>query len=152
MHMDKNIEFRVAGVRKPIGYWLKHLDRLIEDAFDHALADGNLSRRHWQVLNTLARGPATGAELNVALEPFTGDDPAALAPVIDALTRRGWVRAEADGRRHALTVDGAAAHQGIRQDVDQTRRLTLRYVTTEEYAQVIDILRRMAAGLESAAA
>jgi len=97
----------------------------------------------------LAKGPATSAELNVALKPFTGDDPRALAPVIDALTRRGWIRAEADGR-HALTADGAAAHQRIRQDVDQTRRLILRYVTTEEYAHVIDILQRMAAGLESA--
>ena len=86
----------------------------------------------------------------MALKPFTGDDPTALAPVIDALTRRGWVTAGADGR-HALTVDGAAGHQRIRQDVDQTRRLTLRYVTTDEYAQVIDILQRMAAGLESAA-
>jgi hypothetical protein len=151
MYMDKDIEFRVLDDRKPIGYWLKHLDRLIEGAFDRALADGNLSRRHWQVLHTLARGPATSAELNVALKPFTGDEPTALAPVIDALTRRGWVTAEAGGR-HALSVDGAAAHQRIRQDVDQTRRLSLRYVTTEEYAQVIDILQRMAAGLESAAA
>ena len=151
MHIYKDIEFQVAGDRKPIGYWLKHLDRLIEDAFDHTLADDNLSRRHWQVLNILGRGPATRAELNVALKPFTGDDPTALAPVIDALTRQGWVRAEADGR-HALTVDGAAVHQRIRQDVDQTRRLILRHVTTDEYAQVIDILQRMAAGLESAAA
>lgn len=149
--MYKDIEFQVAGDRKPIGYWLKHLDRLIEDAFDHTLADDNLSRRHWQVLNILGSGPATRAELNVALKPFTGDDPTALAPVIDALTRQGWATAGADGR-HALTVDGAAVHQRIRQDVDQTRRQILRYVTTAEYAQVIDILRKMAAGLESAAA
>jgi DNA-binding MarR family transcriptional regulator len=151
MHMYKDIEFPVAGDRKPIGYWLKHLDRLIEDAFDRTLADDNLSRRHWQVLNILGRGSATRAELNVALKPFTGDDPTALTPVIDALTRQGWATAEADGR-HALTVDGAAVHQRIRQDVDQTRRLILRYVTTAEYAQVIDILQKMAAGLESAAA
>jgi DNA-binding MarR family transcriptional regulator len=151
MYMHKDMEVRMAGDPRPIGYWLKHLDRLIEDTFDRTLADDNLSRRHWQTLNALASGPATSAELNAALEPFTGNDPRALAPVIDALTRRGWVRAEAEGRQ-ALTVDGAAAHQRIRKDVDQARRLILRHVTTEEYAQVIDILQRMAAGLEPAAA
>jgi DNA-binding MarR family transcriptional regulator len=151
MHMDIDMDIRVAaGDRKPIGYWLKHLDRLIEDTFDRTLADGNLSRRHWQTLNTLASGPASSVELNAALEPFTGGDPEGLAPVIDALTRRGWVTAQAGGR-HALTVDGAAAHQRIRTDVDQARRLILRHITTEEYAHVIDILQRMAAGLESAA-
>jgi hypothetical protein len=145
------MDSRVTGDRGPIGYWLKHLDRLIEDTFGRTLADGGLSRRHWQILNTLAAGSATSAELNAALEPFTGDGPRSLAPVVDALTRRGWVTIDAEGR-HALTVDGATAHQHIQKNVDQARRLILKHVTTEEYAQVIDILQRMAAGLESAAA
>jgi hypothetical protein len=43
-------------------------------------------------------------------------------------------------------------HQRIQKDVDQARRLILTRVTAEEYAQVIDILQRMAASLETAAA
>ena len=151
MYMDKDINPRMTSDGRPIGYWLKHLDRLIEATFDRTLADVGLGRRHWQTLNTLAGGPATSTELNTALEPFTGDDPMALAPVIDTLTRRGWVTTEAEGR-HALTVDGATAHQRIQKDVDQARRLILTRVTAEEYAQVIDILQRMAASLETAAA
>src|SRR5215468_7734256 len=112
MYMDKDMNMPAGGDRRPIGYWLKHLDRLIEDTFDRALADGNLSRRHWQVLNALAAAPATSAGLAAALAPFTGGDPAALAPVIDDLTRRGWVTADAAGRA-ALTGDGAAAHQRV---------------------------------------
>lgn len=143
------MDHRTTGDRRPIGYWLKHLDRLIEDTFDRTLADASLSRRHWQVLNTLASGPATSAELTAALEPFTGGDPSVLATVIDALAQRGWVTITAEGR-HALTTDGTAAHQRIRQDVVQARRLILSHVTPEEYAQAIDILQRMAAGLATA--
>lgn len=149
--MGKDMNLRTTSDRRPIGYWLKHLDRLLENTFDRTLADVGLSRRHWQTLNTLARGPATSAELNAALKPFTGADPGALAPVLDALTGRGWVTTKAEGQ-HALTVHGATAHQRLQKDVDQARRLILKHVTTKEYAQAIDILQRMAVGLESAAA
>jgi len=43
----------------PIGYWLKHLDGLIEAHFDRALTHHNLARRHWQALNMLSGGPLT---------------------------------------------------------------------------------------------
>jgi hypothetical protein len=43
---------------RPIGYWLKRLDRAIEDGFDRDLASWSLTRRHWQILNTLSGGPA----------------------------------------------------------------------------------------------
>ena len=58
-----------TGSRRPIGYWLKHLDRLIEDTFSRTLAGQGLTRRHWQVLNTLAQGPARPADLSKALQP-----------------------------------------------------------------------------------
>ena len=44
--------------RKPIGYWLKELDRLIEGTLDRALADEGVTRRDWQVLNALEPDPA----------------------------------------------------------------------------------------------
>ena len=72
-----------ADAARPIGYWLKHLDRLIDDSFSRALAADELTRRHWQVLNTAARGPASPAELTQALEPFLRGDPAQLATTVD---------------------------------------------------------------------
>lgn len=42
--------------KRPIGYWLKELDRLINERFDEDLAAGELSRRHWQMLHSLAEG------------------------------------------------------------------------------------------------
>lgn len=56
--------------RRPIGYWLKHLDRLIEGNFERTLASDGLTRRHWQVLNTLSTGSRTEAEIVDALAPF----------------------------------------------------------------------------------
>jgi hypothetical protein len=40
----------MAARERPIGWWLKHLDGLIEAAFDRALATERLSRRHWQTV------------------------------------------------------------------------------------------------------
>lgn len=39
--------------RRPIGYWLKHLDGLIEAAFSRTLAGQGVTRRHWQALKIL---------------------------------------------------------------------------------------------------
>jgi hypothetical protein len=69
--------------RRPIGYWLKHLDRLIDQAFERALDADGLTRRHWQVLNTLAAGPSTNAALTAALQPFAQGDSMAIEVVIN---------------------------------------------------------------------
>jgi DNA-binding MarR family transcriptional regulator len=138
---------RVTGERRPSGYWLKHLDRLIDDAFDSTMTDAGLTRRHWQVLNTIARGSSTAGELQTALEPFLRSDPTALTPIVDELAARGWVQTGPDGRLQ-LSSGGVEAHRRVQSDVDRTRRLILTDVTPAEYAQVIDVLQRMAAGLE----
>jgi hypothetical protein len=46
-------------MERPIGYWLKHLDRLIEEAFGDALAEQALSRRHWQAMKGPSQKPAS---------------------------------------------------------------------------------------------
>jgi hypothetical protein len=50
-------------MNKPIGYWLKTLDRLIDEYFDRAPADQGVQRRHWQILNILQASPAPDAEI-----------------------------------------------------------------------------------------
>jgi DNA-binding MarR family transcriptional regulator len=144
MHIHQDMK---TGSDRPIGYWLKHLDRLIEDTFRQALAGQGLTRRHWQVLNTTSRGPASPAELAEALDPFLRDDPAGQASAVADLIDRGWVNSDHDGRL-CLTPHGRAAHQTTQQQVQQTRRLMLRGISAGEYAAVIDILTRMAANLQ----
>jgi hypothetical protein len=78
--------------RRPIGYWLKRLDGLIEENFERTLTGDGVTRRQWQALNTLHQRPSTQAELAEALQPFLVDDPGADRRMIDELVARGWVR------------------------------------------------------------
>jgi DNA-binding MarR family transcriptional regulator len=134
-----------------IGYWLKHLDRLIEDTFSRTLVEQGLTRRHWQVLNTLARGPASPAELIKALDPFLRDDQAGQSTVVADLIDRDWISRDHDGRLR-LTRPGRTAHQRTQEQVQQTRELMVHGISAGEYTAAIDILSRMAANLEASAA
>jgi DNA-binding MarR family transcriptional regulator len=133
--------------RRPIGYWLKHLDGLIEENFECTLAGEGATRRQWQALNTLHERPSTQAEIAEALKPFLVDDPGADRRVIDELMVRGWVR-QGEGDLLELTPAGARAHTALLQRIQATRQLLVRGVTQEEYLATIDVLRRMAENLE----
>lgn len=138
--------------QRPIGYWLKHLDGLIERALDGALARQELSRRHWQVLNTLRSAPTDRIGLTEALRPFLADaGTTTVHTALDELIDRGWVRGADDGR-FELTAAGRAGHAEAQQQVTATRRRLLDAVTPEEYQAVVDGLRRMARSLEDSAA
>jgi DNA-binding MarR family transcriptional regulator len=137
--------------RRPIGYWLKHLDGLIERAFEGALGAAGLTRRHWQVLNTIASESATSGAVAKALQPFVGDDVSAINSIVHDLVGRGWVRKQADGR-YAISDKGRAAHATAMNRVAETRNLLRQGITDDEYITLVRILQRMASNLESASA
>ncbi|GEL17794.1 hypothetical protein [Pseudonocardia asaccharolytica] len=129
---------------KPIGWWLRHVDGLIERGFEAALVDEGATRRQWQVLNVLADGAAEVAAIEAALAPFlaeAGDAEAVLA----ALAARGWVRI--DGPSVALAPDGAAARERMTAAVRRHRARTVQGIGEQEYASLIATLRRMADNL-----
>ena len=135
--------------RRPIGYWLKHLDRLIEEAFERTLSADGLARRHWQVLNTLSMGGKTNVDLAVALQPFVGDDATATEIVARDLVSRGWVR-QLESSELELTETGRSAHAAVLKRVTAIRQLLRRGITDDEYVSVVAVLQRMASNLESA--
>lgn len=118
---------------RPIGYWLRELDRRIEDAFVSTLDAAGLRRRHWQVLNGL--GPD---------DPFWGPGEQPYANVVADLTRRGWVTP--DG---ALTPDGESARAAIAADVTAVRRRVADGVPDEDYLTTVRTLARMADNLSA---
>jgi hypothetical protein len=135
---------------RPIGYWLKRLDRAIEAALEPILADEGLTRRHWQTMNVLHEGPRDARSLAEMLRPFWGQGAITLGEVTSDLWRREWlVHGE---RRYGLTAAGEAARTRIAERVDRTRRRLVDGVTSEEYLATVDVLRRMTANLEGAAA
>lgn len=131
---------------KPIGYWLKCLDRLIEDGIDGVLRDEGLSRRHWQLMNLLRTNPADPAAIAESMRPFWGEGEVGLDDVVRGLTRRGWARRGNDGRLE-LTLQGETAHGEITAKVQPVRDALTDGITTEEYVAVVDTLRHMADNL-----
>ncbi|WP_431984436.1 MarR family winged helix-turn-helix transcriptional regulator [Streptomyces qinglanensis] len=136
---------------KPLGYWLKHLHDLLERQLDAALADLGVGRRHWQVLNTLSRGPASRDELVRALAPFWEAGAVEPAEVLDGpgsgLAARGW--ATVTGPRIGLTPEGRAAHARIADRIARSRRTVLGELTPEQYTATVHTLSVMAANVEA---
>src|SRR5215471_12935216 len=105
---------------RPIGYWLKHLDRLIEAAAERAFAEEKLTRRHWQIMNVLRQSPQKEAWLTEAIRPFWDHGAITLDDVTSELTRRGWLTQDVTG------------------------------LTEEDYYGAVRVLQRMAENLERA--
>jgi hypothetical protein len=133
-------------MNKPIGYWLKTLDRLIDEYFDRALADQGVQRRHWQILNILQASPAPDAEIAAALGPFWAEGAIAPGELMDDLTRRGWITGH---EPRQLTQDGQAALDAIRERTSLREKI-MAGLTAEQYTQTVAVLEQMAANLTPA--
>jgi DNA-binding MarR family transcriptional regulator len=132
---------------RPIGYWLKKLDRLIDGQFERQLGEVGLSRRRWQLLNLLEDGPRSVPELQSALEPFLQDDPDDLSDALSGLVTRGW----ADTRDNivSLTETGQAQFKLIKVRVAELHQSSMVGISPEEYQAAIDVISRMAANLSA---
>ncbi|HEY3258987.1 MAG TPA: MarR family transcriptional regulator [Pseudonocardiaceae bacterium] len=136
---------------QPIGFWLKHLDGLIERTFEHVLGRRGLRRRHWQLLNIVHEGGgADRAAAAGALRPFWTADGPSQPEVEDDLAGRGWL--VVDGEAYRLTDKGRRAHAEVLAEVADIRRRSLDGLTGDEYQAVVGTLRRMSANLERAIA
>ncbi len=135
---------------RPIGYWLKHLDRLIEDSLGRVLAGHGMSRRHWQVMNVLYTRPASSQEVYEAVRPFWEPGADTHHDVLADLASRGWSEQDDDGR-HRLSPLGQATYAEVAEKVHALRTATTRGITGEEYSAVLATLQRMAANIENAA-
>ncbi|HYQ63178.1 hypothetical protein [Actinophytocola sp.] len=140
-----------TGIEWPIGYWLKHLDRLIDGAMDRAFGAEGVTRRHWQVLNILREAPRDAAGLRDALRPFwtegvsTQDERVStLDEVTGDMARRGWLAGS-----YALTPAGEAAHAAVQRKVHGIRATFLTGLADDDYHRTVRTLRHMAENLES---
>lgn len=124
---------------KPIGWWLKQVDRLLEQSFAGALAVDGVDRRQWQLLNAVAAEGSADV-----LTPFL-PDPTDRDRAIAALVERGWV--ESRGADLALTAEGASLRSRLTVLVDAQRRRITDGISDAEYVATVDVLRRMAGNL-----
>ena len=135
---------------RPIGYWLKHLDRLIEAAAERAFAEEKLTRRHWQIMNILRESPQDAAGLTRAIRPFWGAGAITLDEVTGELARRGWLTQD-DAGRYTLTPAGQAGHAAVETKVRGIRSTVLTGLTEQDYHATVQVLQQMAENMERAA-
>ena len=136
----------MINTERPIGYWLKKLDRLIDGQFERQLGEAGLSRRQWQLLNLLEDGPRSAPELQTELEPFLQDEPDELSEALSGLITRSWVASQ--DNVVSLTETGQAQFGLVRTKVTQLRQSSMAGISPEEYQVTIGVLSRMAANLE----
>ncbi len=133
---------------RPIGYWVKELDRLLEESFRRALGSEGCTRRHWQLLNVLEAGPVTDAGLEAAVAPFAASDAEEVRAALEELVQRGWAERLA-GARVQLTSSGREAHRRLEATVAEQRRHIAEGVSEGDYRTTMSVLERMAGNLEA---
>jgi DNA-binding MarR family transcriptional regulator len=133
-------------MQKPIGYWLKTLDRLIDENFDRALAAEGVQRRHWQILNIVKTSPVAKTKIAAALDPFWTEGAITLDEALADMTRRGWITGQ---EPRQLTQGGEKALDAIRERTNLREKI-MAGLTAEQYTQTVAVLEQMAANLTPA--
>jgi hypothetical protein len=120
---------------------------LQERTLDVVLARNGLRRRHWHVLQALAGGPLTRAQIAEAMLPFRVAAAVTQTDVADDLVRRDWVAS--DGVDYRLTADGTAAHLRIAEQVRALHVESVRGIAAAELRTALEVLARIASNLEA---
>jgi hypothetical protein len=133
---------------RPVGWWLKEADHRLEGAFDRCLQEVGLpSRRAWQVLASVARGPADQAELAAELSSF--DSVEDLQLLLRQMQDQDWLL-EREGVVE-LTPAGTEMHQAAAGAVDQIRTQFAEALPGEDYRILIGLLGSLVDAFPSAA-
>jgi DNA-binding MarR family transcriptional regulator len=129
---------------RPIGYWVKTVDRLIDDQFAAAARDSGLTRRQWQILSALDEHPgATREELARAVAPFLAPGEAVDEHLVDI---SDLVSVRPDGL--TLTPAGEARlHQVREHSVQQLRDRVAAGLSRDDYHTTLRTLERIARNL-----
>ncbi len=135
--------------QQPIGYWLKHADKVITEHVDRVLSDNGFTRSRWQVLNIFYEaGAITRSGVFDTMQAFI--DRRQLDEIIERFVEEGWLvkHSEEDETRLALTDAGKAQRETIFRLQSEVRKRAMQGITEREYATVIDVLERMVSNLE----
>lgn len=148
--------------QRPIGFWLKLVDRLIDERFADTLDEHGVTRRQWQVLTLLRRGPASREELDVAVAPFLAatrvvpaapeeastagsGEPESTAAEVDELVESEWIADSISG--FVLTPKGEQSVTRLGELVDGIRTAVSSGIDDEDYAVTVATLEVMARNL-----
>ena len=136
------------GAARPIGFWLKLVDRLIDEKFDEVLIEHGVTHRQWQLLTVLSRGPADLATLDATISPYLADspdDPDSSAEHLAELVDSEWLGLS--GGHYEVTESGANVFERLSDVVTEHLHAVGAGLSEEQYAQTLEALERMARNL-----
>jgi hypothetical protein len=132
--------------QRPIGFWLKLVDRMIDERFASTLEEHGVTRRQWQLLTVLSRGAATVEQLDTAVAPFLSPaDHESSAEHLGELVESGWVSQTGSG--YEITERGSLAYTRLAEVVDANREIAVEGVSDAEYDALLVTLERIARNL-----
>ncbi|GAA4374008.1 MarR family winged helix-turn-helix transcriptional regulator [Agromyces bauzanensis] len=116
---------------RPLGFWLKLVDRRISEEIEALFADDGITRRDWQMLNLLA-GTARDEHLAERLH--------AKPHALHRLVERGWVA----GFPPEITEAGREARGRLESQVSALRERVAGAVSPEDFATTLRSLEAIA--------
>ncbi len=141
-----NEQHLVAVPHRPLDFWLKLVDAMINLHYRDMLEEHGIVRRQWEMMRLLSRGNASEEELDAALAPFLPQDEVeASAAALSELTDSGWLT-RINGV-YELTERGRTVHQRLDEVFSQMNRDLAEGISPGDYALVVSVLERMANNL-----
>jgi len=131
--------------QRPIGYWLRLVDGLIDEQFARTLDEHGVTRMQWQLLNVLARGQASVEMLDAAVAPFLVPGGETTIDHLTELIESAWVDATPTG--YELTERGHGALDRLTNVVAEQRTVMSAGVAEGDYLTTVSTLERMAINL-----
>ena len=134
----------VASPHRPLDFWLKLVDTMINLHYRNMLEEHGIVRRQWEMMRLLSRAPASQEDLDAALAPFLPEDePGSSAAALSELTDSGWLTQINGG--YELTERGRAVHQRLDEVFSQKNEDLADGVSPGDYALAVSVLERVAA-------
>ena len=118
---------------RPLGYWLRVIDRRLDDAMRELFAADGLTRRDWRRLNLVA---------GTVSDPRLTEKLAARPERVQPLVERGWIEGEPSAWR--LTEAGEAARASLNERVSTLRAKVAGAVSPEDFATTLASLEAIA--------
>lgn len=130
---NNNDHTSVPTSPRPLGLWLRVIDRSLDEAMRELFAAEGLTRRDWRRLNLVA-----GTVSDPRMSERLASRPERVQPLVD----RGWVEGEPGAWR--LTESGEAARAALHERVSSLRARVAGAVSPEDFATTIASLEAIA--------
>jgi hypothetical protein len=132
--------------QRPIGFWLKLVDRMIDERFASTLEEHGVTRRQWQLLTVLSKGSANVDQLDAAVAPFLSTlETESSTEHLGELIESGWVRL--DEGQYTITERGSTAYTRLAEVVTANREIASEGISEADYATTLATLEQFARNL-----